>query len=101
MGANKFHIIKHHILPNSLSPILTQASIDAGYAILASAGLSFIGLGAQYPDVEWGLLITQSRAQFLNNWWEVFFTGIFICLTVASFNVLGDEIRNNNKKNNE
>ncbi len=101
MGANKFHIIKHHILPNSLSPILTQASIDAGYAILASAGLSFIGLGAQYPDVEWGLLITQSRAQFLNHWWEVFFPGIFICLTVASFNVLGDEIRNNNKTNDE
>ena len=94
MGAGKLHVIKTHILPNSISPILTQATIDAGYAILTAAGLSFIGLGAQHPDVEWGLLITQSRAQFINHWWEVFFPGIFILLTVASFNILGDELRN-------
>ena len=94
MGASNFHIIKNHILPNGFNPILTQATIDAGYAILTAAGLSFIGLGAQHPDVEWGLLITQSRAQFLNHWWEVFFPGIFICLTVVSFNIIGDEVRN-------
>ena len=94
MGAGKLHVIKTHILPNSFSPILTQATIDAGYAILTAAGLSFIGLGAQHPDVEWGLLITQSRAQFINHWWEVFFPGISIILTVASFNIIGDELRN-------
>ncbi len=94
MGAGKLHVIKTHILPNSVSPILTQATIDAGYAILTAAGISFIGLGAQHPDVEWGLLITQSRAQFINHWWEVFFPGIFILLTVASFNIIGDELRN-------
>ena len=94
MGAGSLHVIKTHILPNSFSPILTQATIDAGYAILTAAGLSFIGLGAQHPDVEWGLLITQSRAQFINHWWEVFFPGIFILLTVASFNIIGDELRN-------
>jgi len=93
MGASEFHIIKKHILPNSINPILTQASIDAGYAILAAAGLSFIGLGAQHPEVEWGLLITQSRAQFINHWWEVFFPGVFILLTVASFNIIGDGLR--------
>ena len=99
MGASKFHIMRTHILPNSLSPIVTQGTIDAGYAILTAAGLSFIGLGAQHPDVEWGLLITQSRAQFINHWWEVFFPGIYIILTVASFNIIGDEIRNfSNKK---
>ena len=92
MGAGKLHIIKKHILPNSINPILTQASIDAGYAILTSAGLSFIGLGAQHPDVEWGLLITQSRAHFLSHWWEVFFPGVFLCLTVMCFNIIGDEI---------
>ena len=94
MGAGKLHVIKTHILPNSVSPILTQATIDAGYAILTAAGISFIGLGAQHPDVEWGLLITQSRAQFINHWWEVFFPGIFILLTAASFNIIGDELRN-------
>ena len=95
MGASKYHIIKTHILPNSLTPIFTQASIDAGYAILTAAGLSFIGLGAQHPEVEWGLLVTQSRAQFLNHWWVVFFPGIFMCLTVVCFNIIGDEFRNN------
>ena len=97
MGAGKLHIIKKHILPNSINPILTQASIDAGYAILTSAGLSFIGLGAQHPDVEWGLLITQSHAHFLSHWWEVFFPGVFLCLTVMSFNIIGDEISQGDK----
>ena len=94
MGGSKVHIIKSHIIPNCIGPIFTQATIDAGYAILTAAGLSFIGLGAQHPDLEWGLLITQSRAQFMNHWWEVFFPGLFILLTVTSFNILGDEIRN-------
>ncbi len=93
LDASKTHIIKAHILPNSIGPILTQATIDSGYAILTAAGLSFIGLGAQHPDVEWGLLITQSRAQFINHWWEVVFPGVFIILTVASFNIIGDEMR--------
>ena len=93
MGAGKLHIIKKHIFPNSIGPILVQGTIDAGYAILTASGLSFIGLGARHPEVEWGLLITQSRAQFLNHWWEVLFPGLFIILTVISFNVIGDELR--------
>ena len=93
MGAGKLHIIKKHIFPNSIGPILVQGTIDAGYAILIASGLSFIGLGARHPDVEWGLLITQSRAQFLNHWWEVLFPGLFIIFTVISFNVIGDELR--------
>ena len=93
MGAGKLHIIKKHIFPNSIGPILVQGSIDAGYAILTASGLSFIGLGARHPEVEWGLLITQSRAQFLNHWWEVLFPGLFIIFTVISFNIIGDELR--------
>tara|TARA_Y100000768_G_scaffold261024_1_gene198817 strand:+ start:166 stop:516 length:351 start_codon:yes stop_codon:yes gene_type:complete len=93
MSAGKLHIIKKHIFPNSIGPILVQGTIDAGYAILTAAGLSFIGLGARHPEVEWGLLLTQSRAQFLNHWWEVFFPGLFIIFTVISFNIIGDELR--------
>ena len=93
MGANRYHILKKHIFPNSLSPVLVQATIDVGSAILISSGLSFIGLGAQPPEVEWGLLITQSRAQFLSHWWVVFFPGIFIILSVISFNLIGDGIK--------
>ena len=94
MGASIFYTVKRHILPNSISPIVVQASIDAGYAILTVAGLSFIGLGAQPPLPEWGLLITASRAQFLYHWWVVVFPGMFILLTVLSFNVIGDDLRN-------
>ena len=93
MGANRYHILKKHIFPNSLSPVLVQATIDVGYAILISSALSFIGLGAQPPEVEWGLLITQSRAQFLSHWWVVFFPGLFIILSVISFNLIGDGIK--------
>ena len=94
MGASTFHIVKKHILPNSISPVIVQASIDAGYAILTVAGLSFVGLGAQPPSPEWGLLITASRAQFLYHWWVVVFPGLFILFTVLSFNVIGDDLRN-------
>jgi len=93
MGAGKLHIMKKHIFPNSVGPVLVQGTIDAGYAILTAAGLSFIGLGAQHPETEWGLLLTQSRSQFINHWWEVFFPGLFIVLTVISFNVIGDDLR--------
>ena len=93
MGASKLHIIKNHVLPNSISPIIIQGSIDAGYAILTAAGLSFIGLGVQPPDVEWGLLISLARSQFLNNWWVMFFPGFFMVLSAVSFNVVGDGIR--------
>ena len=94
MGGSLFHIVTKHILPNSISPVIVQGSIDAGYAILTVAGLSFIGLGAEPPLPEWGLLITASRAQFLYHWWVVVFPGIFILLTVLSFNVIGDDLRN-------
>ena len=97
MKGSKFHVIKKHIFPNSLRPILTQGSIDAGYAILISAGLSFIGLGAQPPQAEWGLLITQSRAQFLNHWWVITFPGLFIILSVLCFNIIGDNLRDINE----
>ena len=93
MGASIFHIVKKHILPNSISPVIVQGSIDAGYAILTVAGLSFIGLGAEPPLPEWGLLITASRAQFLYHWWVVVFPGVFILLTVLCFNIIGDDLR--------
>ena len=93
MGAGKLFVLMKHILPNSISPVLVQGTMDAGYAILTAAGLSFIGLGAQHPETEWGLLLTQSRAQFMNNWWEAVFPGLFIVFTVVSFNVIGEQLR--------
>ena len=93
LGASKFHIIKNHIFPNIVNSLFIQGSIDAGYAILTAAGLSFIGLGVQPPDIEWGLLINTARSQFLNNWWVMFFPGLFLVLSVVSFNIIGDGLR--------
>jgi peptide/nickel transport system permease protein len=93
MGVNAGTILFRHILPNVLSPVVVQASMDMGYAILAAASLSFIGLGAKPPAVEWGLMITASRAYFLDYWWTVTFPGLAIFATVLAFNLVGDGLR--------
>lgn len=86
-------VIFKHILPNTMSPVIVQASMDIGGVILTVASLSFLGLGAQPPTPEWGLLISTSRTYFLNAWWYSTFPGIAIFLTVLVFNLLGDGIR--------
>jgi len=86
-------IISRHILPNVLSPVIIQASMDMGYAILTAASLSFIGVGAKPPTVEWGLMITTARAYFLDYWWTVTFPGLAIFVSVLAFNLVGDGLR--------
>jgi len=82
-----------HIFPNVLSPVVIQASMDMGYTILVAASLSFIGLGAQPPAVEWGLMITSARAYYLDFWWTVTFPGLAIFVSVLAFNLVGDGLR--------
>ena len=86
-------IIFRHILPNALGPCIVQASLDLGSVILMLAALSFLGLGAQSPTPEWGLLVTMSRNYFLEAWWYMTFPGLAITITVLAFNVLGDGVR--------
>ena len=93
MGAGWTHILKKHIFPNAFPTVLIQASADIGYAILMAAGLSFLGLGAQPPQLEWGLLITQSRISFLYSWWTILPQGIGLFITVVICNYLGDSLR--------
>jgi peptide/nickel transport system permease protein len=93
MKAGWAHILKIHIFPNIFPAVLIQASADIGYAILMAAGLSFLGLGAQPPELEWGLLITQSRISFLYSWWTILPPGIFLFITVVLCNFLGDSLR--------
>jgi len=93
MGVSPFRIILRHILPNTMAPLVIQASMDMGYAILAAASLSFIGVGASPPTVEWGLMITSSRAYFLDYWWTVTFPGLAIFVSVLAFNLVGDGLR--------
>lgn len=93
IGVSKARILVRHILPNSLAPVIIQASMDMGYAILAAASLSFIGVGAKPPTVEWGLMVTSARAYFLDYWWTVTFPGLAIFVSVLAFNLVGDGLR--------
>ena len=93
IGVKDHTIIVRHIISNSISPVIVQASLDLGYAILASASLSFIGIGAKPPVAEWGLMINEARAYFLDFWWTTTFPGIAIFVSVIGFNLLGDGLR--------
>src|SRR5437899_8979915 len=94
LGATPLRLIVGHVIPNLLNPIIVQVSLSAGFAILAEATLSFLGLGAQLPTPDWGQMIN-SAAGFLNNDpWLAIVPGAAISLTVFTFNWLGDALRN-------
>jgi ABC-type dipeptide/oligopeptide/nickel transport system permease subunit len=93
VGASNRRIIFNAIFPNCLAPIIVQASLGFGEAILSGAGLSFLGLGAQPPLAEWGAMIAQGRSMILRAWWVMTFPGIAILFAVLGFNLLGDGLR--------
>ena len=91
MGNSEAAIAFRHVLPNSLSPALIQSSVTIGFAILLTAGLSFVGAGVRPPTPEWGLMISTGANQIiLGEWWASVFPGIAISLTVFGFAVLGN-----------
>jgi len=93
IGAGPRRILVRHLLPNVATTVVVQASIDIGFAILATASLSFIGLGAQPPTPEWGALISQARSYMVDAWWYPTFPGLAIFFAVLGFNLLGSAIR--------
>jgi ABC-type dipeptide/oligopeptide/nickel transport system permease subunit len=93
VGARNRRIIFNAIFPNCLAPVIVQASLGFGAAILDAAGLSFLGLGAQPPTPEWGAMIAEGRAMILRAWWVMTFPGMTILLAVLGFNLLGDGLR--------
>jgi|AntRauMinimDraft_3_1070383.scaffolds.fasta_scaffold00480_4 peptide/nickel transport system permease protein len=93
IGVGTPRILRRHVLPNGAAPILVQASMDVGYAILITSSLSFIGAGANPPTAEWGLMIASARSYFLAYWWTVTFPGLAIFTTVLGFNLFGDGLR--------
>ena len=93
IGTPPVRIIFGHIVPNCIAPVIVQASMDIGGVILTIASLSFLGLGAQPPTPEWGLIVSTSRNYFLNAWWYSIFPGLAIFVTVLVFNLLGDGLR--------
>ena len=93
IGASRVRIVWHHLLPNVLAPLMIQASFDLGSSIIAAAGLSFIGFGAQPPTPEWGVMISEGRNYISTQPWLSLFPGLAILFAVGSFNLLGDGLR--------
>lgn len=93
IGASQKRILFGHILPNSLTPLIVQATLGIATAILDAAALSFLGLGAEPPRPEWGLMLGEERNSIFNAPHLVFFPGVAIMLTVLGFNLLGDGLR--------
>jgi peptide/nickel transport system permease protein len=93
LGASPVRLIALHIVPNLLNPVIVQVSLSAGFAILAEATLSFLGLGAQVPTPDWGQMISTGAAFLTNDPWLAIVPGAAISITVYSFNLLGDSLR--------
>lgn len=93
IGMGDVRILLHHVLPNSLAPIIVQGTLAIATAIIECAALGFLGLGAQPPSPEWGKMLADSRQFIIQAPWTVLFPGIAIMLTVLGFNLMGDGLR--------
>jgi len=93
LGVSSPRILLRHVLPNSITPVLVQMSMDAGGILLSAASISFLGLGAQDPTPEWGLIVSQGAQYFSTQWWFVTFAGLAILFTAIAFNLIGDGVR--------
>ena len=93
LGVPHVRVILRHVLPNALSPVIVAASLMIGDVILTEAALSFLGLGVPQPTASWGNIINQGRDDLLGAWWVATFPGLAIVLTVVSYNLLGDGLR--------
>jgi len=92
-GTPRHRLFRRHLLPNVINPVIVIGTLNLGTVVLATAGLSFIGLGAQPPTPEWGTMLAGGREYIRQAWWIVNGPGIAIALTVLGFNLLGDGLR--------
>lgn len=93
-GAPTRRILRRHILRNSLNPVIVQATVDFGTVILAAGALAFLGLGAQPPTADWGLMVADGRTTVTTQWWIATFPGLAIFAIVLGANLLGDGLQN-------
>ena len=93
LGIPSWRILLRHVLPNSVTPVIVQVSLDVGGVILTASALSFLGLGAQDPTPDWGLMVAEGQNYFTTQWWLVTFPGLAILITALAFNLLGDGLR--------
>ncbi len=92
LGAGSSQLLRWHVIPHTFAQLNARVTIDLGYALVALTGLSFLGLGAQNPSPEWGLMIANAKTYVLNAWWYAVFPGLVIFLTVLYLVRLGDEL---------
>jgi ABC-type dipeptide/oligopeptide/nickel transport system permease subunit len=93
IGTGNLRIMIRHVLPNSLPPLLVQTTLAMGYAIIAEATLSYLGLGAEPGEPSWGSMLYQAQSYLTSAWWMAFFPGMAIFFAVLGFNLLGDGVR--------
>lgn len=94
LGAKDRRIVLKHILPNLITPVLVQATLDLGTAIMTVTGLSFLGIGVQAPTADWGVMVSEGRLFVQSGvWWVASFPGLLIFLSTLAFNLLGDSIQ--------
>lgn len=93
IGASDFRIIFKHIIPNALSPVFVSATFGIAGAILIESGLSFLGLGVQPPEPSWGNILTSGKDNITVAWWLSLFPGLAILVTVLSYNLVGEGLR--------
>jgi peptide/nickel transport system permease protein len=93
LGASDGRILLRYVLPNAMAPLIVSTSLSLSGAILADAGLSFLGLGTQPPDPSWGAMLQEGRRFMEDAWWMALYPGLGIMLAVLSFNLLGDGLR--------
>jgi len=93
LGIRTVPLLIRHILPNTLPALIVQATLNLGVTILALAALGFLGLGAQAPQPEWGLMVSDGRNYFLDAWWYPVFPGFAIALLTLAVNIIGDTLR--------
>ena len=93
LGGSDLRIILRHILPNSIGPIIVEATLEMGYAIIEESGLSFLGFGIQPPTPSWGNLLSNAQENFTKYPWQAIFPGLMIFLAIISVNYIGDGLR--------
>lgn len=93
LGSSGWHVIRHHLLPNVLAPLIVLTSVYFGGAVLAAATLSFLGLGIQPPEADWGSMLNEARGFMVLDPWMAIFPGAAIVAVVLGFNLLGDGLR--------
>jgi len=93
LGFSCSRILFRHLIPNCLTPVIVVATLKIGEVILLESALSFLGIGVQPPIASWGNIINDGREALLRAWWVSTFPGMFIVLSVMSFNLIGDGLR--------